>query len=59
MELISIGEIAKELGWPYHRTRNRLARNEKTKGLAHKVGHAVCYEKKALEILREASRLPL
>lgn len=59
MELMSIGEIAQAMGWSYHRTRNRLARNEKTKELAHKIGHAVCYEKKALEILREASRLPV
>lgn len=59
MELISIGEIATAMGWPYHRTRNRLARNPETKKLAQKVGHAVCYDKKALEILREANRLPV
>lgn len=58
MDLISIGEIAREMNWPYHRTRNRLARNPETKALAKKVGHAVCYDKKALEILREANRIP-
>ena len=54
-DLISISEVAKEMGWPYHRTRNKLSRNPDTKCLGKKVGHAVCYSRKVLEVLREAS----
>lgn len=51
-EFISIGEVAKKMGWSYHTTRNRLARNDKTKGLAVKVGYAVCYKREVLGVLR-------
>lgn len=51
-DLISISEVAKEMGWSYHTTRNRLAANEKTKSLGQKVGHSVCYQREVLEVLR-------
>lgn len=50
--LISIGEIAKAVGWSYHRTRNRLARNPETSALSQKVGHAVCYRVEALDLIK-------
>ena len=50
--LVSISEVAKEMGWSYHTTRNRLAKDPGTKDLAIKVGHAVCYQRKVLEVLR-------
>lgn len=49
---ISISDVAKEMGWSYHTTRNRLAKNDKTKALSMKVGHAVCYKREVLEVLR-------
>ena len=52
-KLISIGEIAKAKGWTYHQARNRLRKNPKASKLAHKVGHAVCYEVKVLEVIDE------
>ncbi|UOL48415.1 hypothetical protein [Pseudomonas phage Almagne] len=51
-DLISISEVAKEMGWSYHTTRNRLAANDKTKSLGQKVGHSVCYQRAVLEVLR-------
>lgn len=54
-DLVSITQVAKEMGWSYHRTRNRLSRNPLTASLGQKVGHAVCYSKKVLEVLRAAS----
>lgn len=51
-ELISITEVAKELGCSYHTARNRLAKNERTSALSVKVGHAVCYKREVLEVLR-------
>lgn len=54
--LISISEVAKEMGWSYHQARNQLSRNLKTKGLSMKVGHAVCYKREVLEVLRDAAK---
>lgn len=51
--LISISEVAKEMGWTYHQARNRLSRNLKTSALGIKVGHAVCYKREVLEVLRD------
>lgn len=53
--LISISEVAKAMGWTYHQARNRLRKNPEAKKLSHKVGHAVCYEAKVLEVISEAS----
>lgn len=57
--LVSIGEVAKAMGWSYHRTRNRLARNPKTQALSQKVGHAVCYESVVLDLIREPESAPV
>lgn len=54
-KLVSIGEVAKAMGWTYHQARNRLRKNPEAAKLAHKVGHAVCYDSKVLEVVREAS----
>lgn len=53
--LVSIREIAKAMGWTYHQARNRLRKNPNASKLAQKVGHAVCYDEKVLEVMREAS----
>jgi len=56
-KLISIGEVAEKMGWSYHTTRNRLAKNKDTKDLGIKVGHAVCYKVEVLEVLRGATSI--
>lgn len=56
-DLISISEVAKKMGWSYHTTRNRLARDQETKDLAIKIGHAVCYKREVLEVLRGTTKL--
>jgi hypothetical protein len=53
--LVSIREVAKAMDWTYHQARNRLRKNAEASKLAHKVGHAVCYEKSVLEVIRAAS----
>lgn len=53
--LVSIREVAKAMGWTYHQARNRLRKNPEASKLAHKVGHAVCYDASVLGVMREAS----
>lgn len=58
-DLISIAQVAKELGCSYFVARNKLLRNKECEKLKTKVGHVVVYNKKALEIIRNAeSGLP-
>lgn len=52
--LVSIGDVAKAKGWSYHKTRNKLRKNPETSKLAQKVGHAVCYDARVLEVISEA-----
>lgn len=52
-QLISISQVAKEMGWTYHQARNRLRKNPRTRAMGQKVGHAVCYDRRVLEVLRE------
>lgn len=52
-ELISITEVAKAKNWSYQKARNTLQRNPKTRKMAQKIGHAVCYPKRVLEVLNE------
>lgn len=49
--LVSIREVAKAMGWTYHQARNRLRKSEEASKLAQKVGHAVCYDAKVLEVM--------
>lgn len=52
--LVSIREVAKAMGWTYHQARNRLRKNPEASKLSQKVGHAVCYDAKVLEVILEA-----
>lgn len=52
-QLITIAQVAKELGVSYHVARNRLNRNEDCKQYKTKLDHSVVYDKKVLEILKE------
>lgn len=50
-ELITITQVAKELGVSYHVARNRLKRNPDTEQYKTKLGHTVVYDKKVLKII--------
>lgn len=56
MELVSISEVAEELGWSYHRTRNNIRRNPLASQLVRKVGNLVVLDRKVVEVLRDTSK---
>lgn len=56
MELVSISEVATQLGWSYHRTRNTIRRTPEANSLIRKVGNLVILDKKVVEVLRDTSK---
>lgn len=51
--LITISQVAKELGLSYHVARNHLNRCVECAQYKTKLDHTVVYDKKVLEILRK------
>ena len=51
MELITIKQVAKELGVSYFVARNRLNRCKEAEQFKTKLDHTVVYDKKVLEII--------
>lgn len=54
-QLITIREVATQLGVSYHVARNRLKRNKEADQYKHKLGHTVVYDAKVLEVIKECT----
>lgn len=50
--IVTISQIAKELGVSYHVARNKLRRNEEAKKYRKKLGHTVVYDEAVMEIIK-------